>query len=91
MGKRASRAHSLDRIDGTKGYEPGNCRWATRNEQQRNRKVVKIIEHDGRAQSIAAWAEEAGLETNVLANRLARGWEMAARWRTGRDESKRRR
>jgi hypothetical protein len=91
MGKRPSRAHSLDRIDGTKGYEPGNCRWATRTEQQRSRKVVKVIEHDGRAQSIAAWAEEAGLETNVLANRLARGWDMARALATpGRDERTRR-
>jgi hypothetical protein len=59
MGKRSSRAHSLDRIDGTRGYEPDNCRWATRKEQQRNRKVVKVIEHKGRAQSIARLAAEA--------------------------------
>lgn len=28
---------SLDRIDGTRGYEPGNCRWATAKEQRANR------------------------------------------------------
>jgi hypothetical protein len=50
-------------------YRPASCCYGARP------KVV--VEHDGRAQSIAAWAEEAGLETNVLANRLARGWDTS--------------
>lgn len=31
---------SLDRIDNTKGYMPGNVRWATRKDQQRNRSTA---------------------------------------------------
>jgi hypothetical protein len=27
---------SIERVDNAKGYEPGNCRWATRHEQMRN-------------------------------------------------------
>jgi len=41
MGDRP-KGTSIDRIDGSKGYEPGNCRWATSEEQNRNRSDTKL-------------------------------------------------
>ena len=75
MGPRPSPEHSIDRKDNSKGYEPGNCHWATSTEQNRNRRDNVLITFNGKTQCVSAWAEELKLDAKLIYSRLSSGWD----------------
>jgi hypothetical protein len=82
MGPRPAGA-SLDRIDNTRGYEPTNCRWATKHEQMQNTRATRLITFNGRSMGLTAWAREVGINKESLRTRLLRGWSIEAALTTG--------
>lgn len=75
MGPRPAHT-SLDRIDNGGGYAPGNCRWATKREQNNNTSSNRVLAHGGQSQTIAQWAAQTGLHPRALAHRIRRGWTV---------------
>lgn len=74
VGRRPSPEYSIDRIDNTRGYEPGNVRWATRSEQQRNMRTNRMATLDGVTRCVTEWAEILGINHWTIQKRLQRGW-----------------
>lgn len=73
MGQRPSNRHSIDRIDNSKGYEPGNCRWADAYQQMANTSATRLVEAFGVSMPIRAWARAVGIPAPTIRGRLKRG------------------
>lgn len=69
MGERPP-GTTLGRIKNELGYEPGNCRWETQEEQQNNRRSNRIMSAFGKSQTMARWAREYGLGQGTLTYRV---------------------
>ncbi len=66
---------TLDRYPDNNGnYEPGNCRWATRQEQNENSRHCHFITFAGKTFTVARWARILRVSRLTLNGRLRRGW-----------------
>lgn len=64
---------TLDRINNDEGYSPANCRWASRQEQNRNSRRNRIVETPQGPMALAAAAEAYGVSYSTISKRVKRG------------------
>lgn len=65
---------SLDRINNGGNYEPGNCRWASQIEQQRNRRNNKWVSIFGQRMLIGQAYKILGARQATARDRIERGF-----------------
>lgn len=66
---------SLDRRNVNKGYSKSNCRWATRVEQNRNKRSNVMVRYNRTTKCLSAWCEELNIPYPRTYNRIViNGW-----------------
>jgi hypothetical protein len=72
MGNSYSEGLTIERIDVNGNYEPQNCKWATRDEQQNNKRNNHYLTYNGKTQTMKQWADELGVNYGNLRARINR-------------------
>ncbi|WP_405322212.1 hypothetical protein [Frisingicoccus sp.] len=65
---------TIDRIDVNGNYEPSNCRFISKIEQQNNKRNNHLISYNGETKTIAEWERTLNLKAGTINSRLRRGW-----------------
>lgn len=75
--------YTLERVDNSKGYEPGNVIWAIYKKQARNRRNNHLVTYSGETRCLAEFIEILGLDGERVRSRLKRGWTIEAAFEAG--------
>lgn len=64
---------SIERLDNSRGYEPGNCVWASMEEQSRNKRNNVYVEFFGSSKILKDWLKITGHSETTIRKRIRSG------------------
>lgn len=67
---------TLERKDNSQGYNPDNCKWATRAENNGNKRNNIWLESNGVTMIASEWAALAAVSYRTFLKRINRGWDV---------------
>jgi hypothetical protein len=70
MGPRPSRKHSIERLNNNKGYYKANCIWATKKEQDRNRRNNVWVTYNGTRMIATDCASKIGVSSKLFLHHI---------------------
>lgn len=76
MGRRPE-GYEIERLDNDGPYAPGNCVWAPRRIQVKNKRNNRHISALGKTLTLIEWARELGCSPAAILNRIKRGMAEA--------------
>lgn len=66
---------TIERINVNGPYSSRNCRWATFQEQAKNRRTNRYLTYKGRTMILADWARELCVSRQAIRYRVECGWD----------------
>lgn len=76
IGPRPSKGHSLERDRINDGYQPDNCRWATRLEQANNKQNTMRVVFDGKLTALKTVCQILNKDYKFVRYRMVRGYSF---------------
>lgn len=76
MGSRPSRRFTLERLNNNGPYSPKNCVWATRKQQNNNKRSSRRLRFENQTKTVTQWAECKGINIGTLFSRLRAGMSV---------------
>jgi len=76
MGKKPSKAHTIERINNDGNYCPENCKWGTPTEQANNKRNNHKLTYMGETLTIAQWSRKTGIKYRTILSRIRYGFSI---------------